>query len=454
MAVSRGSFRLRRSPTSHLCSESTFPCAFLRRDSSRASNGRTFLPVHRGLPFRRPREYRKTVKTHTLFDQKNLPLRSPRDVTLQTTATCRRPIDSLDRVPTLSTLPEDSPALNSSNSLTYPDSSEKRPAVMSTVTCEDSLFKRLLHFYMSSSHFPICTLVAYHCSFPGMQSTRSYNLLLRLAVQHSEFSIAHNLLRLMRTSRITEDLTTWKLCVRLLVRQGRWPDAYNLVFDLPKDPPRAPFTSGCVPVTVWVELLGTTTVSQPTTNTQPQDPGMHNLTRYFHLMRQLPKLGISTEDTPPPQVVYASVAALIRMEQREAARQVTVHFLGVYPEHLGRRLVHLHLAADPGRRTNMTFFRALRDLKAFCAVCPKIIPNSTTLSLLLDHLEGVEKCGELGNKLVGWFHRQWGNTVVTPSVERRSLALAVKQKRVDLIRLPVDSCEDNSEDSEHVESEV
>ena len=414
----------------HLCSESTAQCAFLRRYSSRAPDVLApILPVFSDTLFRRSR---RTVMRPSLVDQNNLPLRSPRDVTIHTATTRRHLIYSLDRAPTLSTLLEDHPAPNSPD--TYPASSKNRPAVMPSTCREDSLFKRLLHFYMSSPHTPIQSLVAYHRSFPDMQSTRSYNLLLRLAIRHSAFGTAHTLLQLMRTSRVTEDLTTWKLCVRLLVREGRWNDACNLVMDLPKDPPRAPFASGGVPVSVWAELLGTTKRRAFVGATPQRDPGMYNLTRYRHVMRQLPKLGISTEVTPPPQVVYASVAALIRMQEREAARHVTAQFLSVDPKVLGLRLVHLHVAAEPRRRTLMTFYRALRDLQGFRDVCPELKPNSTTLFLLLGHLKGVKQCGIIGHRLVGWFRRQWGNSVVSPKVERRSLALAVKEKRVDLIR--------------------
>ncbi|KAF8269349.1 hypothetical protein EI94DRAFT_1785431 [Lactarius quietus] len=425
--------RLRRSSTSRLCSESTFQCAFLRRYSSRAPDvPAPVLPVFNDIPFRRPR---RTVMINPLFDQKNRPLQSSRDVTAQTAATRRRrPIDFLHRTPTLSTLPEDHPVPNPPNSFTSPASLKKCPAVMPSACREDSLFKRVLHFYMSSPRTPIQSLVAYHSSLPDMQSTRSYNLLLRLAIRHSAFGIAHTLLQLMRASRVKEDLTTWKFCVRLLVREGRWSDAYNLVIDLPKDPSRAPFASGGVPVSVWAELLGTTKRRAFRDATLLRDPGMCNLTRYRHLMRQLPKLGISMEDTPPPQVVYASVVALIRMQQREAARQVTTRFLGVDPKGLGLRLVHLHVAADPRKRTLRTFYRALRDLQGFRVVCPELKPNSTTLFLLLGHLQEVKQCGIIGHKLVGWFRRQWGNPIVSPRVERRSLALAVKEKRVDLIR--------------------
>ncbi len=425
-------FRLRRSSTSRLCSESTVQRTFLRRYSSRAPAVPTpVLPVFNDTPFRRSRG---AVMKHPLSNLKNLPLRSPRNVPIQTATTRCHPVNSPDRALPPSTLLEDHPAPYSPNSFTYPDSLKKRRAVISSARCEDSLSKRLLHFYMSSPHTPIQSLVEYHSSLPDMQSTRSYNLLLRLAIRHSAFGTAHTLLQLMRTSRVTEDLTTWKLYVRLLVREGRWSDAYNLVTDLPKDPSRAPFASDGVPVSVWAELLGTTKRRAFRGATHLRDPGMCNLTRYHHVMRQLPKLGIPAEDTPPPQVVYASVAALLRMQQREAARQVTAQFLSVDPRGLGLRLVHLHVAAEPRRRTLMTFYRAFRDLQGFRVVCPELKPNGTTLFLLLGHLKGVKQCGVIGHKLVGWFRRRWGNSVVSPGVERRSLALAVKEKRVHLIR--------------------
>jgi hypothetical protein len=161
---------------------------------------------------------------------------------------------------------------------------------------------------------------------------------------------------------------------------------------------------------------------------------MHNLVRYRQVMRLLPTLGVASTETPPPQAVYASVAALLRMKEQEAARKVTAQFIAMEPKGLALRLVHLHVAAEPERQTLATFYRALRDLQGFRVLCPELEPNSTTLFLLLGHLKGAKRCGIIGDRLVGWFRRRWGNSVVSPGVERRSLALAVKEKRVDLIR--------------------
>jgi len=284
---------------------------------------------------------------------------------------------------------------------------------------------------MSSPQASIQSLVSYHNLFPSLQSSRSYNFLLQLAIRHSAFGTAHVLLKSMRTSRVPEDQTTWKLYVRLLVREGRWPDAYNFVVDLLRNPSRAPDT---VSVLVWAELLGTIKRGAFQGLLPTRDPGLYTPTRYQQIMRLLPKLGVSSTNTPPPQVVYRSVATLLRMREREAARQVTTEFLKMDSKHLGLQLVHLHMGAEPGSQTLKTFYRALRDLRAFRALYPELEPNSTTLFLLLGHLKGVRRCGTIGHKLVRWFRRRWGNSVVSPRVERRLLVLAVKEKRMGLIR--------------------
>lgn len=297
-----------------------------------------------------------------------------------------------------------------------------------------SLSQRLLHLYMSFPRVSIQSLVSYHDTFPDQQSSRSYNLLLRLAIRHSAFGIAHALIRSMRASRVPEDQTTWKLCVRLLVREGRWSNAYNLVYNLPKSLSRTPFISDGIPISVWVELLGTAKRRAFRLGGRLHDPGMCTLARYRHVIGLLPKLGVSSMDAPPPQVVYASVAALLRIQEREAARQLTARFLPLDPGGLGLRLLNLHVAPKAGFCSLNTYYGAIRDLQGFLVLCPKLVPNSSTLYLLLGHLKRVKQCGIIGHKLVRWFRRRWGYSIVSPGVEGRLLALAVKEKRVDLIK--------------------
>ena len=385
---------------------------------------------------------REKVKRRIPFSQKNQHDQPPRYVLMQTpniggtsnkeSLTDSR-VDSLEHTPTSSTVLDDNPLSNLPK--VYDDTSQSAVTKKSSVHHGHySLSQYLLHLYMSPRHVSIQSLVSYHNTFPDQQSSRSYNLLLRLAIRHSAFGTAHALIQSMRASCVPEDQTTWKLCVRLLVREGRWSDAFNLVFKLPKSPSRTPLISSGIPISVWVELLGTAKRNAFRDLGRVRDPGMCTLVRYRHVMRQLPKLGVSSMDTPPPQVVYASVAALLRMQERKAARRVTTRFLPLDLKGLGLRLLNLHVAPEPGTCSLKTFRRGIQDLQHFRALCPELVPNSNTLYLLLGHLKRVKRCGIIGHELVRSFRRRWGNSVVSPVVERRLLALAVKEKRVDLIK--------------------
>jgi hypothetical protein len=413
-------------------------CRLLRRYSSRAgAESAPLLPVFSDLPSRYPRG---KINKRLSLSRKSQRHQLPRDVLVQSPTSGDTGnkeyfpdsyIDSLVHESTSSTALEDDP---------LSILSEIDDASLSAVTKSRihrghySLFQRLRHLYMSYPNASIRYLVSYHDAFPDQQSSRSYNLLLRLALRHSAFGTAHALLQSMRTSGVPEDQTTWKLSARLLVREGRWSDAYNLVFNVSKTRSCAPFISDGVPITVWVELLGTLKRKAFQEPGPMRDPGMCTFPRYSHVMDQLQNLGVSSTDTPPPEVIYASVAALLQMQEREVARQVTAQFLRMDSKGLGMRLLHLHLAARSRKHSLKTFYRAIQDLRGFRVLCPELEPNSTTLSLLLGHLTRVKRCGSIGHKLIRWFRRRWGKSVVSPGVERRMLALAVKEKRVDLIK--------------------
>jgi hypothetical protein len=413
------------------CNNLPVQCRFLRRYSSQAQADSVLLPAFPSLSFRGHLKMRPPLSQNS-----QLP-KPPRGGPMQTTVTGETTNSAPPRVDVPDRSASTSTALNDSPLSISPEVHDtSRPPVMRPRirNRKDTLFQRLVHLYMTSPHTSIQSLVAYHDTFPSLQSSHSYNYLLRLAIRHSAFGTARALLRSMRASRVPEDERTCQLCVRLLVREGRWPDAYNLILKLLKDPPRASFVSDGVPVAVWAELLGTAKRRAFQGPQHIRDPGMHNVARYRQVMRQLPKFGVLPTDIPPSQAVYSCVRALLGMQEREAARKVTAQFVGVEPKGLGLRLVHLHIAAEPGGRSLVTFYRALRDLRGFHALCPELEPNSTTLFLLLGHLKGAKQCGIIGHKLVRWFRRRWGNSVVSPRVERRMLALAVKEKRVDLIR--------------------
>ncbi|KAI0274726.1 hypothetical protein BC834DRAFT_849309 [Gloeopeniophorella convolvens] len=432
--------KLRRSLSVNFRSDGTTQPSHPRRRSSQIPSGSApILPVFSTVPFQ-PRG--ESEKKHTVPNLKGRRRRPPEYALTRTpprvgTAGAANisdfDINFIDPALASPSVEQDAIPV-SPEMLAYHVIEPPSPRTPCTRYPADLLTRRLLHLYASSSESSIPSLVSYHNSFPDMQSVQSYNLLLRLAIRHSAFGTAHALLRSMRVSRVQEDVTTWKLCVRLLVREGRWPEAYSLAVDAPKEQPRAPFASGGVPVSVWAELLGTAKRRAFRGKVRTRDPGMASLARYRQVVRLLTKFGVWTKRTPPFQATYASVRLLLQMGQRDAAREVTARFLATGARGLRLPLVHLVIAPTPKRRSLATYYHALRDLHGFRAVCPALKPNSTTLFLLLGHLKRAKQCGSIGSKLVQWFRRQWGHSIVSSEVEIRLLDLAVKEKRVKLMK--------------------
>jgi len=236
-------------------------------------------------------------------------------------------------------------------------------------------------------------------------------------------------------------LDTWKLRVRLLVREGRWSDAWAIAMNGKDDWVGWRYASDGVPLPVWIELLGT-----PKKRGQSRRHGqgdakptkvadsMQSLARYNLVMRQRPKLTMES-GSPPPRVVYASVEALLHMGERQVAQQMTTHFLNLLPEGIALRLVHLHLGVRPTTRGLNTYYQALRELRAFLLIRPTLRPNATTLFVLLGHLRRAEQGGTIGDKLARAYRRRWGEKTWSPQVCRRLLTLAMKEGRQDLVRV-------------------
>lgn len=305
--------------------------------------------------------------------------------------------------------------------------------------------EHLLKRHILSPSVTLPSLVTFHQSLTGYQSTGSYNLLLHLAIRHAAFGTAHRLLEDMQGAGILENVETWQLRVRLLVREGKWPDAWTLVMNAERNWDTAQFVADGIPVTVWTELLGTTKRGVARRRHRLHgfrlevvtglDRGMDSLARYDSLMQQKIRLAMPTDNSqiPPAKVITACVAALLRMKQTRMALSMTLHLIPIVPRDLALRLVHLHF----GLRLHtglQSYHCALRMYHGFLAVCPTLRPDATTLFLILGHLERAYKPATIAYKFAFYFRSHWGDSVLSPRVWRRLLSLAVKDGRRDLMR--------------------
>src|SRR6266851_1539107 len=192
--------------SSRLQSCSSVRSRFLRHYSSRAqAESSAPLPVSSDLPSLPPRGNLKKRFPPSQNSQRPQP---SRDVLVQTTVTGDTPKSSLPsnpRVDVLDCIASPSTVVNDDPPSISPEIHDTSllPVTRSSIRRRDDLLTQgLFQLYVSSPQASIQSLVACHYTFPDLQSSQSYNFLLRLAIRHSAFGTAHALLRSMRASRV------------------------------------------------------------------------------------------------------------------------------------------------------------------------------------------------------------------------------------------------------------
>jgi hypothetical protein len=340
-------------------------------------------------------------------------------------------------------------------------------------TSSADLFQSLIFALSHRTASPptVATLVAYHESFHPklcLRSTRSYNFLIALAIRHSAFGSVQRLLTQMRHEHIPEDLETWKLVVRWMVRTGRWGDAWKDVMgEIHGDTQRYPLhaaksTRKQIPLAVWTEFFGSTKmgalrrrvpIKQRRTEgnrfqvlDDPND-AVH-LARYRLLLKNSPQLTLSEKTRESPRTIYVVVQMMLRTGQKDAAVELTRSYLASLPSYLSSkwvklclRIVHLHIRFKPTSNGPYCTQRMVNFLLKFN---PCLRPNSTTLFLLLSGLEARRRCATIALRIAAKQRRKWGMIFVDRRVKRRILSFAVKEGRKDVVEMLMKE-EDGSE---------
>ncbi|KDQ63478.1 hypothetical protein JAAARDRAFT_379604 [Jaapia argillacea MUCL 33604] len=292
-------------------------------------------------------------------------------------------------------------------------------------------------------------LIRYHDTHASLHSVDSYNILIACAIKHAAFGTARRLLVQMQTEHLMGDMHTWRLWVRLMVRSGKWDEAWgrtlaNFGHDLPLD--------------VWLELWGQQKSGAlherkaKTPRLLPyvrfaEVPDKEFLERrYQTLLDHIPNLLMDKSEASrtPIRMISTVVAGLLRIGNRQSALDFTRSFFARLPPHqsFNRRnacldIVHLHISfglnCAGGRwkahqelvRTVLSLIRDFPNLN--------LRPNSQTLFLLLGTLHGVKDSGRCAEELIQWFKHEWGSSVEDARVRRRLVSLALKSGRPDIV---------------------
>ncbi|KIJ68532.1 hypothetical protein HYDPIDRAFT_106732 [Hydnomerulius pinastri MD-312] len=330
-------------------------------------------------------------------------------------------------------------------------------------TTAESLYQNLLHI-ISNQPFVLSTVIRYHFDFPRrLWSTRSFNLLIGLALRQTAFGIAGRLFSAMRREVVPANMETWKLTVRWLVRTGRWGEAWRRVLTITEQKdfkvemainPTKP-----IPLPLWLELfalpkrgaLRRWTRTQATDNSRAShwklvpipsrsSPALQE-SRYRALMQVFPPLLPSDHTYLLPRTVLIIVRAMIQVGRRDLALSMASSYLKTLPPHLRRcdrrtilEIVHFYLhvgvqSHKPGLERHYAQRRTLYDL---LDAHRGLRPSPRTLYLLLGSLRACRRSGSLAMRCFRLFQKRWGNTIQSSMVRRRIMSLALKEGRLDI----------------------
>jgi hypothetical protein len=124
-------------------------------------------------------------------------------------------------------------------------------------TSPQSLYRNLL-FLTSNPPCSISEAIDYYFIWPkALHSTKSFNLLISLALRSASFASVDRLFSVMRAESIPPNMETWKLHVRWFVMTGKWNDAWKRVLEITgKHNVATKFPINPIPLPLWLELFG------------------------------------------------------------------------------------------------------------------------------------------------------------------------------------------------------
>ncbi|KAI0660345.1 hypothetical protein C8Q70DRAFT_913115 [Cubamyces menziesii] len=290
-------------------------------------------------------------------------------------------------------------------------------------------------------------LLSYHEAHPHVHSTASFNLLIKFAIRNASFGTVKDLLNRMTHEGMPVNVETRTLTARWLIRTGRWDKAWQREMAY-KDEDGLP-----VPLPVWLEFFGD--VKRGAIQIYTAKPGLsENATvkplassessvvaeRVNALLKHPPFMSPADLYRVPPHAVYVIVRALIALDQRSAAAQMTSDYFKALPQELNEEwrrsclsIIHLHL--NPGRRCNLSrHFAITKQLFGFLEMHPSFQPSPTTLFFLLASLRWTRQCGRRADVVVRSFIKRWGPDIVDDAVRRRLASFWLKQGQPDRAR--------------------
>ncbi|KAG6862399.1 hypothetical protein C0995_011839 [Termitomyces sp. Mi166 len=331
-----------------------------------------------------------------------------------------------------------------------------------------SLYQNLLHLLHNRHPAPsLPLLLDYHDLHPGLRSTRSYNLLISMAIRMASYGTVRWLLRSMRADNLPGNLETWKLRVRWLVQSGMWDKAWKETMRvLPqmntrmKDGAEMLFqVNGALPLHIWMEFFRTLKYGTTRTRSRrrqalasnaqlaplestssPSSDSVSYSIRYHTLMNHRPTVIPHDLSKTPPKVIYHTVWIMLHVGQADKALSLAKSYLECLPRSITTScyricldILHLLIAKWSSQRGLRCLYETRRMMVSLLSIYPTLRPTSTTLYLLLAPLDRAKRCGTVAANTLRAFKSDYGVRTEDRRVRRRVAVLALKEGRMDIV---------------------
>ncbi|THV07701.1 hypothetical protein K435DRAFT_265872 [Dendrothele bispora CBS 962.96] len=327
----------------------------------------------------------------------------------------------------------------------------KPPNFLTPITSHKQLYNTLvlLRSPYTSPKATLPQLLDYYQFNREFWSTRSFNYLISLSLQHASFGVTTRLLETMSRANLSPNLETQKLYIRLMVQTGQWDAAWEQFTSAGSEKETSGL--GTLHETLWLEFFRSS--KQGAIRKRGMSKGVRHdseygeyedytfvlAQRYLKLMQHRPSL---TLEEARPRVLYFVTHALLQLRRQEHALSLTKFYLSNLPVHLDRRhavaclnIIHLFLVFGSSQKGIQRFQENRRILMALFSSHPSLKPTSATLFLLLSSLRSTKRCGTLAFQTLVDFKRRWGAQVEDQQVRRRISKLALKEGRHDIVKM-------------------
>jgi hypothetical protein len=323
-----------------------------------------------------------------------------------------------------------------------------------TPNSRGSLVSALIMLYNNVPALPFPRLVDYHNLFPEHHSTRSFNIIIGLAIKHSARPTAIRLFGQMQEEGIQKDEETIKLVLRFLVKIGNWKAAWQSV----KEAAERMGNPNNIPLVFLVEFFGSP--SNTVGYRLIRDPTRHGeFLVSSNKLKEFPNPeGFAMLQAPveyamrhkmyrtPFRILFALSRRLLIIRRGDLARSVLDTFVSNFKPPVRERdlreildLVHLHLRRQYNVESDGTLggFRHPMSIfhRYFTNSAIGLKPTPMSLFYLLNNLNRNSARGWRAFRVLRHMRAKWGARIENEGVRRLVAKFAIEDNRPDIAQV-------------------